>query len=162
MTRGEFLGGCLVALLITCSPGLAGVVVTALTGPDRLDAPSTSSVRSQGEGDRAEEHSPWVAPRAARASRSVRRAGLPTGALSALWASTAKARAVAFCESSGDIHAVSATGKHRGKWQADADFWRTYGGLVYAPRPELASEVEQDAVAYRGWLARGWQPWACA
>jgi hypothetical protein len=43
----------------------------------------------------------------------------------------------------------------------DADFWETYGGLKYASRPELASETEQDAVAYRGWLARGWQPWEC-
>ena len=59
MTRGEFLGGCLVALLITCSPGLAGVVVTALTGPDRLDAP-TSAVPTSGEGVGAAEHSPWV------------------------------------------------------------------------------------------------------
>lgn len=43
----------------------------------------------------------------------------------------------------------------------DADFWKTYGGLQYASRPEMASEQEQDAVAYRGWLARGWQPWTC-
>ena len=70
MTRGEFLGGCLVALLITCSPGLAGVVVTALTGPDRLDAP-TSAVPTSGEGVGAAEHSPWVTPSThARASRS--------------------------------------------------------------------------------------------
>ncbi len=94
---------------------------------------------------------------APRASRSRH-----TTAPSSRWAATAKARTVAFCESSGDITAVSRTGKYRGKWQADADFWRTYGGLQFASRPELASEAEQDAVAYRGWLARGWQPWACA
>jgi hypothetical protein len=69
MTRGEFLGGCLVALLITCSPGLAGVVVTALTGPDRLDAPAPASV---GEAVQEREASPWVPqrPRPQVASRS--------------------------------------------------------------------------------------------
>jgi len=69
MTRGEFLGGCLVALLITCSPGLAGVVVTALTGPDRLDAPAPASV---GEAAQEREATPWVPqrPRPQVASRS--------------------------------------------------------------------------------------------
>ncbi len=56
---------------------------------------------------------------------------------------------------------MSSTGKYRGKWQMDADFWQTYGGLQYASRPDAASEAEQDAVAYRGWQARGWQPWEC-
>lgn len=60
VTRGEFLGGCLVALLITCAPGLAGVVVTALTGPDRLDAPTTSR-DGVGE-DPSREASPWMPP----------------------------------------------------------------------------------------------------
>jgi hypothetical protein len=44
----------------------------------------------------------------------------------------------------------------------DADFWRTYGGLRYAHAPELASTTQQDLVAYRGFLDRGWQPWECA
>lgn len=43
----------------------------------------------------------------------------------------------------------------------DADFWRTYGGRVFANTPDRATEVEQDLVAYRGWLKRGWQPWTC-
>jgi hypothetical protein len=77
------------------------------------------------------------------------------------WVASAHALRVANCESNGNPRAVSRTGKYRGKWQMDADFWRTYGGLKYAPRPDLATESEQDRVAYNGWLARGWQPWSC-
>jgi hypothetical protein len=70
--------------------------------------------------------------------------------------------AVARCESYPDgPRAVSLTGKYRGKWQMDASFWRTYGGLSFAETPERATEVEQDLVAYRGYLARGWEPWTC-
>lgn len=43
----------------------------------------------------------------------------------------------------------------------DIDFWSSYGGRAFASRPELAGEAQQDLVAFRGWLARGWQPWEC-
>lgn len=85
---------------------------------------------------------------------------VPSGSVA--WAAGAGARAVKQCESGGDPGAVSASGTYRGAWQMDSDFWRTYGGLEYASRPELASMGQQDAVAYRGWLHRGWQPWQCA
>lgn len=65
------------------------------------------------------------------------------------------------CESHRNPQAVNPSGKYRGKWQMDADFWATYGGRAFASRPDLASEYQQDLVAYHGWLARGWQPWAC-
>jgi hypothetical protein len=84
------------------------------------------------------------------------------GFTAADWASTRAARAVAQCESGNDRSARSHTGKYRGKWQMDADFWRTYGGLRFAASPELATEAEQDEVAFRGFVARGWQPWTCA
>lgn len=68
-------------------------------------------------------------------------------------------QAMARCESSGDPRAVSASGKYRGLYQFDADFWRTYGGLSYAKRPENATVREQTIVAQRGYAARGRAPW---
>lgn len=81
---------------------------------------------------------------------------------SSAWASSAFARKVANCESGGNPRAVNASGKYRGKWQMDASFWRTYGGLQYASTPDRATEAQQDSVAYRGWQDRGWSPWSCA
>lgn len=96
-------------------------------------------------------------------------AGLEAGA--AAWAHSAAGFQVSNCES-GDRHAFDVAtryngnahlqGYYQGKWQADADFWRTYGGLQYASSPVGATESEQDAVAYRGYQARGWGPWECA
>lgn len=53
-----------------------------------------------------------------------------------------------------------------GKWQGNAGFIRTYGhtdpwAWVRNGRFTMP-EAQQDALAYRGWLARGWQPWSCA
>lgn len=70
--------------------------------------------------------------------------------------------AVKECESERDGSWAHHYGAHRGYWQMDADFWRTYGGLEFASHPDYASESEQDLVAYRGYLARGWEPWTCA
>lgn len=84
---------------------------------------------------------------------------MPTGF--STWRGSHAYLAVLHCESKGDYGAVSRTGKYRGGWQMDASFWRTYGGLKYASRPELATPLEQDMVAYRGYLSRGWQPWSC-
>ncbi len=81
---------------------------------------------------------------------------------SAAWAASAKAVAVAQCESRGNPLSVSASGKYQGKWQMDDSFWRSYGGLEFASDPQYATEAQQDEVAYRGWLARGWQPWSWA
>jgi hypothetical protein len=78
------------------------------------------------------------------------------------WAQTPKARAVIACESSNRADAVSRTGKYRGLWQADADFWASYGGLEIARRADLASRAAQNYVAYRGFVSRGWSAWECA
>lgn len=79
-----------------------------------------------------------------------------------VWAASPKARAVIACESSNRPTAVSRTGKYRGLWQMDADFWASYGGLSIAARPDLASRAGQNYVAYRGFISRGWTPWECA
>lgn len=160
MTRGEFLGGCLVALLITCSPGLAGVVVTALTGPDRLDAPTTSSVRSQGEGDRTEEHSTWVAPRprvrAREASRS--RLGTPKTAASSGTLPLILQR-IRKCESANHYHgplAENPTSTASGAFQITDGTWNGFAGYHHAAD---APRSVQDAKALALYRDRGTQPW---
>lgn len=65
-------------------------------------------------------------------------------------------------ESHGICTAVNPSGKYRGRWQMDANFWSAYGGLAYASTPDRATCHQQDLVAYRGWQARGWQPWPTA
>lgn len=102
--------------------------------------------------------------RAARATRNRSQSPHQVAGSSAFgaWRTSRAARAVAQCESGNDNSAHSSTGKYRGEWQMDHDFWSTYGGLRFASSPELASEYEQDLVAYKGYQARGWQPWTCA
>lgn len=83
---------------------------------------------------------------------------LPPGTTYAMWAR------VRHCESggSGGYRAVSASGTFRGAYQMNADFWRSYGGDPAYLRPpswERAPEAMQDAVAFRGYAARGRQPW---
>lgn len=80
----------------------------------------------------------------------------------AAWARSSRAVAVSSCESGGNVRAVSSTGRYRGKWQVSQDFWEAYGGLAFAATADRATEAEQDLVAFRGWLARGWRPWSCA
>lgn len=110
---------------------------------------------------------------AARASRSQQRTPLPAAvppapAGATAWAATATARAVAQCESGGDptVVATHSGVTYYGKWQADAAFVAAYDGSsawswVRNGRFTMP-EAQQDAMAYRGYLARGWQPWACA
>lgn len=68
-------------------------------------------------------------------------------------------RALALCESSGNPRAVSHGGRYRGAFQMTAGFWRTYGGLRFAARPDLATYAEQLVVAKHGYAARGRAPW---
>lgn len=115
----------------------------------------------------AAEEASRSAARAAAAKKSATQSPAPKSAQtsfgsSAVWAASPKAVAVARCESGGSPTAVNRTGKYQGKWQMDDSFWRSYGGLAFASDPQYASEAQQDEVAYRGWLARGWSPWSCA
>ncbi len=65
-------------------------------------------------------------------------------------------------ESGGNCRIVSASGKYQGRWQLDIDEWLSLGGLAFAGRPHLATCAEQDIVAYRNWIDRGWTPWTTA
>lgn len=77
-----------------------------------------------------------------------------------VWISSTTSKRILKAESNGRCRAVNPSGKYRGRWQMDADFWRVYGGLDFAPTPDQASCDEQDIVAYQGWLSRWWQPWS--
>lgn len=81
-------------------------------------------------------------------------ANVPRGTTAEQW------RRLRECEASGNYKAVNMSGKYRGAYQTDRSFWLTYGGNpALAGRHEQASPAEQDAVAFRGYLARGWSPW---
>lgn len=78
----------------------------------------------------------------------------PTGTTHTQWAVLRK------CESTNNYLAVSKSGTYRGAYQMDKSFYLTHGGdRAYLPRFEQAPPAMQDAIAYRGWKKRGWQPW---
>jgi len=80
----------------------------------------------------------------------------PGPAVSTVWA------ALAGCESTGRWAANIGNG-YLGGLQMDMTFWRRYGGLSYAPRPDLATPSAQVAVAQRGQAVQGWAAWpACS
>lgn len=66
--------------------------------------------------------------------------------------------AVAACESSGDWH-INTGNSYFGGLQMNAAFWANYGGLSYAPRPDLATKAQQTEVAERGLAAQGINSW---
>lgn len=146
----------------------AALLLTACGTAEGVHRASSPAVHYDRDG---EVHRPASIIAPARATRSHVRAQLrpqarphpvhtPSTGFST-WRGSHAYLAVRDCESGGDYGAVSHTGKYRGAWQMDASFWSTYGGLKYASRPELATPLEQDMVAYRGYLSRGWQPWSC-
>ncbi len=76
-----------------------------------------------------------------------------------VWRTSAFTRYISMKESHRNCKAVGRSGKYRGRWQMSAHFWKTYGGKQFASRPDKASCLEQDMVAYNGWIVRGWAPW---
>jgi hypothetical protein len=76
-----------------------------------------------------------------------------------VWVNSPTAKYLKKVESNNNCKAIGAKGKYQGTWQVNAGFWKTYGGLKYAPKASKATCREQDLVAYKGWLARGWSPW---
>jgi hypothetical protein len=78
------------------------------------------------------------------------------------WAQRPKTRAVIMCESTDRVGAISSTGKYHGLYQFDRQTWASYGGLELAPLASQATRAEQNYVAYRLYVGRGWAPWGCA
>jgi hypothetical protein len=66
---------------------------------------------------------------------------------------------IAACESGGNVAAVSADGRYRGKYQFTLATWQSLGG---AGDPATAAEATQDALAAKLYALRGRAPWpAC-
>jgi Transglycosylase-like domain. len=66
------------------------------------------------------------------------------------------------CESGGNWSINTGNGYYGGL-QFSLGTWANYGGLSYAPRPDLATREEQITVAERLRAVRGWAPWpACS
>jgi hypothetical protein len=76
-----------------------------------------------------------------------------------VWVKSPTAKYLKRIESTNNCKAVWYKGKYLGTWQVNAGFWKTYGGKKYASKANKATCLEQDLVAYKGWLARGWSPW---
>jgi peptidoglycan hydrolase-like protein with peptidoglycan-binding domain len=108
---------------------------------DAAPAPSTSSV------------DPTMTT-AARGSRSAREL-----VSFAAWQASPHGKMIVKRESGGSCTITSPSGAYRGKWQMSSLFWKTYGGLAYASSADRATCLEQDKVAYKGWLASWWHPW---
>ena len=69
---------------------------------------------------------------------------------------------LAKCESGGNWSINTGNGYYGGL-QFGLGTWGNYGGLSYAPRPDLATREQQIAVGQRLQAARGWAPWpACS
>lgn len=69
---------------------------------------------------------------------------------------------LAGCESTERWWAATGNG-YFGGLQMDMTFWRRYGGLTYAARPDLASPAAQVEIAQRGQAVQGWAAWpACS
>src|SRR6478752_2813947 len=69
---------------------------------------------------------------------------------------------LAACEST-SRWSVSTGNGYYGGLQMDMTFWRRYGGMAYASRPNLASREIQIQIARRGQAVQGWGAWpACS
>lgn len=76
-----------------------------------------------------------------------------------VWVDSPTAKYLKKVESNNNCKSTGGKGKYQGTWQVNAGFWKTYGGKKYASKASKATCMEQDLVAYKGWLARGWSPW---
>jgi len=76
-----------------------------------------------------------------------------------VWVNSPTAKYLKRVESNNNCKSTGGNGKYQGTWQVNAGFWETYGGLKYASKASAATCREQDLVAYKGWIARGWSPW---
>lgn len=65
---------------------------------------------------------------------------------------------LAACESGGNWHTNTGNGYYGGV-QESLSFWRSFGGLRFTARPDLATREQQIAVAERGLAAQGWGAW---
>lgn len=89
----------------------------------------------------------------------------------AAWLRAPETRKILGCESHDNPTDVSTHNGvvYYGEFQANRGFWLTYGGdpryfvlaRVGGHSLFMAPKTMQDQVAYRGYLARGYEPWSC-
>lgn len=116
----------------------------ALDAPDDASAPPVLRLQARFQ------------PIPTRAPAPAPRAKTPAVSGDAVWDRLAQ------CESGGNWSINTGNGYYGGL-QFSLGTWAGYGGTAYAARPDLASRVEQIAVAERLRAARGYAPWpACA
>ncbi|MFF1732355.1 transglycosylase family protein [Streptomyces sp. NPDC058247] len=65
---------------------------------------------------------------------------------------------LAECESSGRWH-INSGNSYYGGLQFRQSTWKEHGGLLYAPRADLATRAEQIAVAEEVLRTQGWRAW---
>jgi len=94
-----------------------------------------------------------VPPRRPAPVRASRRHTRPT-----LNLVTPEWRALADCESGGDWHINTGNGFYGGV-QFTQETWVSFGGLRYAARADLATPLQQVAVAERVLRQQGWNAW---
>jgi hypothetical protein len=80
--------------------------------------------------------------------------------LSGNYPSVATWQKIAQCES-GNRWNINTGNGYYGGLQENMAFWRGNGGLAYAARPDLATEMQQIAVADNAYRTRGFEPWQC-
>lgn len=136
---------------LSASPASARVVSEPAVG---LPAVATDTSATSPRAVLARAGSDVTRTSAARSSRAHRQS-ISVRA----FVSSPHARRVVYRESKGQCGVVNPSGKYRGKWQMDRNFWRAYGGKAFASTPDRATCAEQDIVAWRGWVASWWHPW---
>ena len=76
-----------------------------------------------------------------------------------VWVNSPTTKYLKYVESKNNCKSTVGKGKYQGTWQVTKGFWKKYCGRKYAKKASKASCEQQDRVAYRGWLDRGWSPW---
>jgi hypothetical protein len=94
-------------------------------------------------------------------------ASVTTTAVALMWwlpvrpaaaATTATWDRLAQCETGGEW-AANYGNDYFGGLQISMEFWQAYGGMEYAPRPDLASRPDQILVAQKVLDEASWKPW---
>lgn len=130
---------------------VAAAGCTAHAAP-AMDSPSSASgVKRLAEAGASHTHLS-VKVRSRRGPLSTASRSLSRPAIAHNWT------AVAECESNGDWHINTGNG-YFGGLQESQRFWDSFGGRDFASRPDLATELEQIAVAERGLAAQGVGAW---
>lgn len=125
----------------------AGVSCDPASAPDGQQASKPSALGAKAENRNPRTATPFTVRRSLRVLRRAGRDEQRTSLLSR-WSGVGQ------CESGGNPRTNTGNGYY-GEYQETVEFWRSFGGLRYAARPDLASELAQTIVAARGFTVQG-------